>query len=359
MSEAPDEEDDVPANDVPANDLPAWAREEIRTVTAPAEAVGRLDAFLTQAWSDLSRSRIQGLVGEGRLTMDGAPAKLAAAKVRPGAVYALTLPPPAPAAPQPQALPLAIVFEDEHLIIVNKAAGMAMHPAAGSPDGTLVNALLHHCAQSLSGIGGVARPGIVHRIDKETTGLVVCAKSDVAHAGLAKQFAKHTIERVYYAVTRSAPWPKNGVVDAPLARSPDDRRKMGVTKKTDIGKRAVTHYWTIEAFGQQAGQAIGRPAAALLECRLETGRTHQIRAHMAHLGCPLIGDPLYGKQRGFKAEGAGPALDAAKTAVEAFARQALHAAVLGFVHPVTQDALRFEAPLPEDMASLLAALRGL
>lgn len=349
MSETPDEE----------GDLPSWAREETRRITAPAEAAGRLDAFLAQAWPDLSRSRIQGLVGEGRLTMDGGIAKLAAAKVRPGAVYTLTLPPPAPAAPQPQDLPLVIVYEDAHLIVIDKAAGMAMHPAAGSPDGTVVNALLHHCAQSLSGVGGVARPGIVHRIDKETTGLVVCAKSDAAHAGLAKQFAKHTIERVYYAVTRTAPWPKNGVVDAPLARSPDDRRKMGVTRAADAGKRAVTHYWTIESFGQQAGQAVGRAAAALLECRLETGRTHQIRAHMAHLGCPLIGDPLYGRQRGFKAEGSGADLEAAKAAVEAFPRQALHAAVLGFAHPITGESHRFEATLPADLAALLAALRRL
>jgi 23S rRNA pseudouridine1911/1915/1917 synthase len=349
VSETPDDEEEG---------LPAWAREETRTLMAHAEASGRLDAFLAASWPDLSRSRIQGLVGEGRLTADGTPAGLAAAKVRPGVTYALRLPPPAPPKPQAQDLPLSIVFEDAHLIVLDKVAGMAMHPASGSPDRTVVNALLHHCRESLSGIGGVARPGIVHRIDKETTGLVVCAKSDAAHAGLAKQFAKHTIERVYYAVTRAAPLPKNGVVDAPLARSPDDRRKMGVTRNVDAGKRAVTHYWTIEAFGQIAGQAVGRHAAALLECRLETGRTHQIRAHMAHLGCPLIGDPLYGKQRGFKLEGAGPAQDAAKAAVEAFPRQALHAAVLGFVHPVTGESHRFEAPLPADMAGLLAALRG-
>jgi 23S rRNA pseudouridine1911/1915/1917 synthase len=340
-----------------AEDIPAWAREEVRTMTAPADASGRLDAFLAQAWPDLSRSRVQGLIGEGRLTIDAEPARFASAKVRAGAVYALTLPPPAPPTPQAQDLPLAIVFEDDNLIVLDKAAGMAMHPASGSLDGTVVNALLHHCATSLSGIGGVARPGIVHRIDKETTGLVVCAKNDAAHAGLAKQFAKHTIERVYYAVTRAAPVPKNGVVDAPLARSPDDRRKMGVTRKTDAGKRAVTHYWTIEAFGQLAGQAIGRPAAALIECRLETGRTHQIRAHMAHLGCPLIGDPLYGKQRGFKAEGKAELIDTVRATVEGFKRQALHAAVLGFVHPITGVTMRFEAPLPKDLQDLLSTLR--
>jgi 23S rRNA pseudouridine1911/1915/1917 synthase len=349
VSDIPDEEED----------LPPWARQEQRGIVAPPEAAGRLDAFLAAAWPDLSRSRIQGLVGEGRLTADGQPAGLAAAKVRPGVAYVLRLPPPAPPAPQAEALPLAVMYEDSHLIVLNKAAGMAMHPAAGSPNGTVVNALLHHCATSLSGIGGVARPGIVHRIDKETTGLVVCAKTDVAHAGLAKQFAKHTIERVYYAVTRGAPVPKNGVVDAPLARSPDDRRKMGVTKKADAGKRAVTHYWTIEAFGQIAGQAVGRHAAALLECRLETGRTHQIRAHMAHLGCPLIGDPLYGRQRSFKIEGAARPHAEAREAVESFPRQTLHAAVLGFIHPGTGENLRFEAPLPADMAGLLAVLRAI
>jgi 23S rRNA pseudouridine1911/1915/1917 synthase len=344
-----------------ADDLPEWARPEVRAVTAPAQAFGRLDAFLAGYWPDLSRARIQGLIGQGQLTLDGAVATHASAKVKPGGVYVLTLPPPAPPAPLPEAIALSIAYEDAHLIVVNKAAGMAAHPAAGSLTGTLVNALLHHCAASLSGVGGVARPGIVHRIDKDTTGLIVAAKSDVAHAGLAKQFAKHTIERAYYAVCRGGPVPRNGVVEGQLARSSEDRRKMAVVRDplSTAGKRAVTHYWTIESFGQIAGQGIGRAAAALLECRLETGRTHQIRAHLAHLGCPLIGDQMYGKQRGFKVEGAGPGVVEAKAAVEGFARQALHAAVLGFIHPVTGEALRFEAPLPQDMEALLAALRGI
>jgi 23S rRNA pseudouridine1911/1915/1917 synthase len=301
------------------------------------------------------------LIGAGKLFRNGEAVTHAAGKIAPGAAYVLFLPPPAPPAPEPEDLPLAIAYEDEHLIVVDKAAGMAAHPAAGSLTGTLVNALLHHCAASLSGIGGMARPGIVHRIDKDTTGLIVAAKSDAAHRGLAEQFAKHTIERAYYAVVRGAPEPRNGVVDLRLARSSQDRRKMAVVRApgSEAGKRAITHYWTIETFGRLEGQAAGRPAAALAECRLETGRTHQIRAHLAHLGCPLIGDPLYGKQRGFKAEGSGPALDAARRAVEGASRQALHAAVLGFTHPVTGASLRFEAPLPADLTRLLQALRAL
>jgi 23S rRNA pseudouridine1911/1915/1917 synthase len=225
--------------------------------------------------------------------------------------------------------------------------------------GTLVNAVLAHCGESLSGIGGVARPGIVHRIDKDTTGLVVVAKHDAAHTGLAKLFAKHTIERVYYAVTRGAPKDRAARIENTLVRSGEDRRKYVVARnaETNAGKRAITDYWTIESFGQQSGASVGRAAAALIECRLHTGRTHQIRAHMAHLGCPLIGDPLYGKQRAFKAEGS-HAEDAA-TAVAAFPRQALHAAVLGFKHPVTGAELRFESALPADFDALLVALRRL
>jgi 23S rRNA pseudouridine1911/1915/1917 synthase len=339
----------------------AWApAPQVRTLIAGDDAAGRLDAWLAQAWPDLSRARIQGLIGAGKLTADGACVQSASGKVRPGATYALTLPPPDPPAPQPEAIPLKVVHEDAHLIVIDKAAGMAVHPAAGSLTGTLVHALLHHCAGSLSGIGGVARPGIVHRIDKDTTGLIVAAKSDAAHAGLAAQFAKHTIERAYFAVCRAAPHPRNGVVDARLARSAEDRRKMAVVRnpESEAGKRATTHYWTIETFGQLDRQAAGRPAAALLECRLETGRTHQIRAHLAHLGCPLVGDPLYGKQRAFKIAGAGAAT-LAREAVEAFPRQALHAGVLGFTHPVNGAAMRFESPLPGDLEALLAALRAI
>jgi len=335
---------------------------DTRTHVATADDAGeRIDAVLARAWPDLSRSRVQGLIGAGKLTADGAPVTHASEKARDGAIYALELPPPEPAAPLPETIALTVAYEDADLIVVDKAAGMAMHPAPGSMRGTLVNALLAHCAGSLSGVGGVARPGIVHRIDKGTTGLVVVAKHDAAHVGLAKQFAKHRIERVYYAVTRGAPHPRSGTIDARLARSNDDRRKFAVVRDpaSEAGKRAVTHYWTIETFGQLAAAAAGRPAAAFVECKLETGRTHQIRAHLAHAGAPLIGDPLYGKFRGLKLDGAGPAHDAAETAARDFPRQALHAAVLGFVHPVSGETLRFESALPADMGALLGALRAL
>ncbi len=334
--------------------------DDVRTIDAPPEAAGeRVDSFLAKAWPDLSRARIQGLIGQSRLSLDGAAVKNAKDKVRAG-TYALTLPPPAPARPQAEDLPLDIVFEDEHLLVINKASGMAMHPAPGAMTSTLVNAVLHHAGKSLSGVGGVARPGIVHRIDKDTTGLVVVAKSDAAHAGLAKQFEKHTIERVYLCVTRGAPRERSGIVDERLVRSGADRRKMTIVrdKDSEAGKHAITHYWVIESFGQAEGESAGRGAAAFVECRLETGRTHQIRAHLAHIGAPLIGDPMYGKFRGLKIAGGGEAIDAAKDAARDFPRQALHAAVLGFVHPITKQELRFEAPLPDDMEALLAVLRA-
>jgi len=333
---------------------------EVRIAVAPAEGAGeRVDAWLAKLWPDLSRSRVQGLIGAGKLSADGAPVTHAKEKPRPGARYELVLPPPEPAAPQPERIPLNVAYEDEHLIVIDKPAGMAMHPAPGSMRGTLVNALLAHCGDSLSGIGGVARPGIVHRIDKDTTGLVVVAKHDAAHAGLAKLFAKHDLERVYYAVTRGAPKERTARIENRLVRSSEDRRKYVVARDPDAqaGKIAITQYWTIETYGQQAGASAGRPAAALLECRLHTGRTHQIRAHLAHLGAPLIADPLYGKQRAFRA--AGPHADAAEAAVRAFPRQALHAAVLGFTHPVTHRELRFESPLPGDLQQLLGVLRKL
>lgn len=332
---------------------------EVRSAVAPADAGERVDAWLAKLWPDISRSRVQGLIGAGKLSVDGAPVTHAKDKPRAGATYELKLPPPEPAAPLPEDIPLSVVFEDEHLIVVDKAMGMAMHPAPGSMRGTLVNALLAHCGDSLSGIGGVARPGIVHRIDKDTTGLVVVAKHDAAHTGLAKLFAKHDLERVYYAVTRGAPKERSARIENKLVRSNEDRRKYVVARnpETEAGKLAITDYWTVESYGQQSGASVGRAAAALLECRLQTGRTHQIRAHLTHLGCPLIGDPLYGKQRAFKAEG--PHAEEAAAAVAAFPRQALHAAVLGFKHPVTGAELRFESELPDDMTALIEILKQL
>ena len=327
---------------------------------APAEAGGeRVDAWLARVWPDLSRARIQGLIGAGKLRADGGVVGHAKDKPRAGARYELTLPPPEPAAPRAEAIALNIVFEDSDLLVIDKAAGMAMHPAPGSMHGTLVNAVLAHCPKTLSGIGGVARPGIVHRIDKDTTGLVVVAKNEAAHNGLAALFANHDIERVYYAVTRGAPKERAARIENVLVRSSEDRRKYVVARdpNSTAGKRAITQYWTIESFGQALGAAAGRPAAAFLECRLFTGRTHQIRAHLAHEGAPLVGDPLYGKQRAFKAEG--PHAEEAARAVAAFPRQALHAGVLGFKHPLTGKELRFEGPMPADMRGLLDVLRRL
>ncbi len=333
---------------------------ETRSAVAPGDGAGeRIDAWLAKVWPDLSRSRLQSLIGAGKLTVGGVPVTHAKDKPRPGARYVLSLPPPEPAAPQAETIALNIAYEDAHLIVVDKAAGMAMHPAPGSMRGTLVNALLAHCGESLSGIGGVARPGIVHRIDKDTTGLVVVAKHDAAHAGLAQLFAKHDLERVYYAVTRGAPSERSARIENRLVRSQDDRRKYVVARdpNTNAGKVAITQYWTVETYGQQADAPAGRPAAALIECRLYTGRTHQIRAHLAHAGAPLIGDPLYGRQRAFKADG--PRAAEAEAAVRAFPRQALHAAVLGFKHPISGAELRFTSALPADMAGLLAVLRQL
>ena len=334
--------------------------DDIRAIVAPDYITeDRVDAWLARVWPDLSRARIQGLIGAGKLSADGAVVTHSKEKPRHGARYELALPQPEPAAPLPEAIPLTIVFEDENLLVIDKSAGMAMHPAPGSMRGTLVNAVLAHCGASLSGIGGVARPGIVHRIDKDTTGLVVVAKNDATHNGLAALFAKHDIERVYYAVTRGAPKERAARIENVLVRSSEDRRKYVVARNPDstAGKRAITQYWTIESFGQAVGASAGRPAAALIECRLFTGRTHQIRAHLAHEGAPLVGDPLYGKQRAFKAEG--PHAEEAAAAVAAFPRQALHAAVLGFKHPITREELRFESALPADMESLLGVLRTL
>lgn len=331
------------------------------SITADAADAGlRLDAFLGAKAEGLSRSRAKTLIEEGAVTAGGVVETNPRAPVKAGLAYAVALPPPVPATPQAEAIPLDILFEDEHLVILNKPAGLAVHPAPGSETGTLVNALLHHCQGQLSGIGGVERPGIVHRLDKLTSGVMVAAKTEAAHTGLAALFERHDIDRVYRAVTRGAPRPLSGTVDAPIARSESDRKKMSVHRNPDspAARRAVTHYRAIETFGYK-DRATRLPAAALIECRLETGRTHQIRVHMAHLGAALIGDPVYGRQSGIMAWGSGEAHAAALAAARAFPRQALHAAVLGFVHPVTEEALRFEAPLPEDMSGLIAALRKL
>lgn len=301
------------------------------------EAGGRLDKALAAALPEFSRARLQALIAEGRVSREGATVTDGSAKAQAGD-YRLEIPPPAPADPQPEAIPLVVLFEDAHLIVIDKPPGLAMHPAPGSESGTLVNALLHHCGASLSGIGGVARPGIVHRIDKETSGVVVAAKTDAAHQGLSALFAAHDIDREYVALTRGAPSPIKGTIEGAIARSTADRKKMAVVKSG--GRHAVTHYTVARTFGPPE-----RPLAARVACRLETGRTHQIRVHLASKGAPCLGDPTYGS--GSPSQ---PVKDAIAEA--GLKRQALHAAVLGFVHPVTGERLRFESPLPADMARL-------
>ncbi|WP_172269972.1 RluA family pseudouridine synthase [Caulobacter sp. RHG1] len=318
---------------------------ETLTADLPDSLAGqRLDKVLAPLFPDLSRARLQALIGEGRLSLDGQLITDASRKAKTG-TYALQVPPPAPAEPEPQALPLSILYEDEHLIVVDKAAGMAVHPAPGTPDGTLVNALLHHCGDSLSGVGGVARPGIVHRLDKDTSGVMVAAKSDVAHQGLSKLFATHDIDRLYVALVRGAPSPLSGTIETQLGRSASDRKKMAVLKSG--GRTAITHYKVEATFGPQ-----DRPVAARVACRLETGRTHQIRVHMASKGSPCLADAVYGASQPAQAV-------RERIAAAGLTRQALHAAVLGFAHPVTGETLRFETPLPADMAALEAGLATL
>ena len=310
------------------------------TVTIAADAAGqRLDRALAFALPTLSRERLKALISSGRVTGPAGPVRDPAAKALAGA-YEVSVPAPVPAHNAPQDIALEIVFEDDHLLVVDKPAGMVVHPAAGNRDGTLVNALLHHSTGRLSGIGGVARPGIVHRIDKDTSGLLVVAKTDRAHEGLAAQFARHSIERRYLAIVSGIPVPAAGSVDAPLARSSADRKKMaivGAKEDGGRGKRAVTHYRMIEPLRE----------SALVECRLETGRTHQVRVHMASLGHPLLGDPVYGRAR--------PAHRELLKRLD-FHRQALHAAGLGFVHPVSKENLSFQSPLPSDIQELFGAL---
>jgi 23S rRNA pseudouridine1911/1915/1917 synthase len=331
-----------------AADLPADDEAELGAaliLTVPPDAAGeRLDKTLAALAPDLSRARIQALMAQGRVSRDDAALTDASAKAAAGD-YRIDIPPPEPAEPQAEPIPLKVLYEDAHLIVVDKPAGMAVHPGPGSEHGTLVNALLAHCGASLSGVGGVARPGIVHRIDKETSGIVVAAKTDAAHQGLSALFAAHDIERLYIALTRGAPGARKGTIEGAIARSTHDRKKMALVRAG--GRPAVTHYVVEQVFGPET-----RPLAARLACRLETGRTHQIRVHLASKGCPCLGDPVYGS---------GPPAEPVRRAIAeaGLKRQALHAAMLGFKHPITGEALRFESPLPADMARLEALLRTL
>ena len=329
-------------------DASAWDDDasagEAREVHLGDDVSGRLDRALTDAAPDLSRARVQALMAQGAVSRGVETLTDASAKATPG-LYLIDIPPPTPAEPQPEAIPLTVLFEDEHLIVIDKPAGMAAHPAPGSETGTLVNALLAHCGASLSGIGGVARPGIVHRLDKDTSGVMVAAKTDAAHRGLAALFERHDIERIYLALTRGAPKQAAGSVASRIGRSPRDRKKMAVLARG--GREALTHYEVRRRYGPAA-----RPLAARVACRLETGRTHQIRVHLAHIGAPCLGDPLYG------AGARAPAVKAAM-AEAGLKRQALHAAVLGFVHPITGETLRFESDPPGDFARTELALENL
>ena len=311
--------------------------ESIHEVTLAADSAGwRLDRALAAAIPTLSRERLKALISSGAVTHGAQPWRDPSKKVSGGESVTVAVPAPAPAEAQAQDIPLTIVFEDDHLLVVDKPAGLVVHPAAGNLDGTLVNALLHYCHGRLSGIGGVARPGIVHRIDKDTSGLLVVAKTDRAHEGLSAQFAKHTVERRYTAVVAGIPIPPAGRIEGALARSSANRQKMAIVPD-GRGKHAVTHYKLIEKLRD----------AAVVECRLETGRTHQVRVHMASIGHPLLGDPAYGRTRPIhKRE-----LDELD-----FRRQALHARALGFFHPATSEKLIFESPVPRDIQELIRRL---
>lgn len=324
--------------------------ETVSVTVEAADAGERLDLVLSRRLPDLSRTRIKALILAGAVARGGATIGEPRYAVKPGETFVVTVPDAEPAAPAPQAIPLTILFEDDAVIVVDKPAGLVVHPGAGNTDGTLVNALIAHCGETLSGIGGVKRPGIVHRLDKDTSGVLVVAKTDAAHQALSAQFADHgrtgALERVYAAIVWGVPTVSSGTVSAPLGRSAANPQKMAVRR---AGKHAVTHYRLAETFRDE-----GRtPLASLVECRLETGRTHQIRVHMAHIGHPLIGDPVYGS--GFRSKVA-RLPEAARSAVEALGRQALHARMLVFAHPQTGEIMRFVTDFPSDMVKLRTAL---
>jgi 23S rRNA pseudouridine1911/1915/1917 synthase len=328
--------------------------EKIHTVISNAEDAGtRLDRFLSARLPEMSRSRLQALIAQGCVTCKGKEMTDASGKVKPTQEFQLTIPETVASHILPQDIKLDIIFEDEHLLVLNKPAGLTVHPAPGHPDKTLVNALLSHCGESLSGIGGVARPGIVHRIDKETSGLLVVAKHDTAHLALSAQLAERTLKRTYLAVIWGQPKSLKGSISGNIGRSLSNRQKMAVLKSG--GKPAVTHYRVLNIFSPGG---LKSPLASLVECQLETGRTHQIRVHLAYAGHPLVGDPVYGQSTSSRLHGGHlkslpPSM---REALLAFNRQALHAKALALVHPATGKIMTFTCDLPADMQNLIERL---
>jgi len=320
------------------------------TLTTTADQAGeRLDRLIAAELPELSRSRAKALIEQGHVTLTGAEGTAATIddpsyRVKPGQMVRVTVPLADEPLPSGQAIPLTVIYEDADLIVIDKPAGMVVHPAPGNPDRTLVNALIAHCGDSLSGIGGVKRPGIVHRIDKDTSGLLVAAKNDATHQALSAAFARHDIERSYQCLVWGVPQPREGRIEGNIGRNTTDRKKMAVVRSG--GKTAVTHYRVLGLLGD---------GAALVECQLETGRTHQIRVHLSTMGHPLIGDQTYGRVTAARRS---RLLPAARTAALAFPRQALHAATLGLTHPKTGIVLRWHAPVPSDMAELIQSLKG-
>lgn len=332
----------------------------VTLTVGPEQAGQRLDKALALLAGEISRARLQQVIKEGGVSLNGAVFRDGSRKVVEGDTIALVMPAAKPADPVGQDIPLNVVYEDEHLIVIDKPAGLVVHPAGGHEDGTLVNALIAHCGESLSGIGGVRRPGIVHRLDKDTSGLLVVAKNDRAHQKLAKQFADHgrtgPLQRAYLAIAWGVPRLREGTIDAPIERSTRNREKMTVVKE-GRGREAITHIELLKRFPPLLkGLDETEPLASLIECRLETGRTHQIRVHMSHIGHPLLGDQLYGS--GFATKAVRLPADA-QAALATLGRQALHAAILGFEHPASGEEMLFESEPPEDFANLQAALARL
>jgi 23S rRNA pseudouridine1911/1915/1917 synthase len=313
-------------------------------VTVDASTSGeRLDRALAAALPSLTRSRVKALIESRRVALEnGRTIEEPSRKVKTGERFIVDVPEPEPAEPKAQAIDLDILYEDSDLLVLNKPAGLVVHPAPGNPDNTLVNALLAHCGESLSGIGGVRRPGIVHRLDKDTSGVMVVAKNDHSHQALAKLFAAHDLTRIYQALVWGGPKAQKGTIEAAIGRHPVDRKRMAV--RTSSGRMAVTEYWVERRFGPPLA-----PVASLLGAKLGTGRTHQVRVHLAHLGCPVVGDPVYGRKSRNASQPA---------SLRGFGRQALHAAVLEFRHPRTGKEMRFATELPQDIRMLVAELNS-